>query len=268
MLETQFPLLFLLKVPAMINLSLHSSISFQYCGLNPAGYNGGLYRGSVPTNAIARIDLSDNKRSWRNLGVGLTGGAGYSMAWRGGDLFVGGTFGSAGGRISTAGIARWRGDHWVDVVARCRGLCDRAVDVLPYISTTQSPASNSRKPGQCFNLRNYGGRIYCIDISANQLAWFDSNTWHQAGSYTVPTPSGFQNSVISRNGTNGAYISVSSVGSVGANGANYATFDSNNLQFTPSNGGFSQIPLAMADGSFIRPSVIVAIIVLIFSFLF
>jgi len=225
---------------------LYITGSFQYCGLNPAGYNGGLYRGSIPTNAIARIDLSDNNKSWRNLGVGLTGGVGYSLAWRGGDLFVGGTFGCAGGRISTSGIARWRGDHWLDVVAKCRGLCDRPVEVLPYISTTPSPASNSRKPAQCLNLRVFRGRVYCID-SAQNLAWFDSNTWHKAAFFTVPSPSGFQNSIIGVNQTLQDYILVPSVSSVGADGANYAAFDSHNLQYAPSNGGFSKTPFAMAD---------------------
>eukprot|EP01091_Cochliopodium_minus_P019074 TRINITY_DN78_c0_g1_i1.p1 TRINITY_DN78_c0_g1~~TRINITY_DN78_c0_g1_i1.p1 ORF type:complete len:902 (-),score=244.14 TRINITY_DN78_c0_g1_i1:30-2735(-) len=247
---------------------LYITGTFKFCGLNPSGYNGGLYRGSIPTNGIARIDLSDNKASWRNLGVGLAG-TGTSLAWRGGDLFVGGTFTNAGGRIASTGIARWRGNHWENVVAKCRGYCDRAVDVLPYIGVNPSQTADERKPVRCLNLRNYGGRIYCIDNGLNVLAWFDSNTWHQGGAINIAS-TGFQNSLISRNGTNGALINVyATYTNGGANGANFATFDSNNLQYTPSHGGFSVSPSAMADGSFLRPSFILAtFIVLIFAYLF
>jgi len=247
---------------------LYITGSFLFCGLNPAGYNGGLYRGSIPTSKIARIDLGDNNRSWRNLGVGLSGGDGNALAWRGGVLYVGGAFTSAGGRIQTGGIARWRSDHWEDVVAKCRGNCDRAVNVLPYIGTLESPASVTRKPGNCPQLRNFGGRIYCIDTGLGRLAWFDANTWYQAADFAITTTGGIQNSVISRNATQSNLINVPSVSSDGANGANFASFDATNNQYAPSSGGFSITPNAMAAGSFIYPSMILASIVLILSFIF
>eukprot|EP01091_Cochliopodium_minus_P019075 TRINITY_DN78_c0_g1_i2.p1 TRINITY_DN78_c0_g1~~TRINITY_DN78_c0_g1_i2.p1 ORF type:complete len:890 (-),score=255.66 TRINITY_DN78_c0_g1_i2:44-2713(-) len=224
---------------------LYITGTFKFCGLNPSGYNGGLYRGSIPTSGVARIDLSDNKASWRNLGVGLAG-TGTSLAWRGGDLFVAGSFASAGGRIATSNIARWRGDHWLDVVAKCRGACDRSVDVLPYILQATTPSAGVRKPAGCSKLRNIGGRIYCIDDNFQTLSWFDSNTWHQAGTFAV-VATNFQNSLISVNQTNKAYIIVPSTSSDGANGANYAAFDTKNNEYTPSNGGFSAPANALAD---------------------
>ena len=247
---------------------LYITGTFLYCGLYPERYTGGLYRGSIPTSRIARIDLNDKNRSWRNLGVGING-EGTALAWRNGELFVGGSFTSAGGRISTAGIARWRKDHWRDVVAKCRGDCSRDVNVLPYIGTASSPASNSRKPGACSKLSNYDGRIYCIDSSASRLAYFTSDTWYRAADFTVTTATISQNSLIIRNDTNHRYILVPSTSATGSNGANFVAYDKNVIQFAPSHGGFSNTPTAMAEGNaLVIPKLLIFVVVIIISFFF
>jgi trimeric autotransporter adhesin len=61
----------------------------------------------VPAANIARWDGSN----WSSLGTGLTGGVGRALVGIGNDLYVGGTFASAGG-TQAARLARWDGAAW------------------------------------------------------------------------------------------------------------------------------------------------------------
>jgi len=72
-----------------------------------------------PYDNIARWDGS----SWQPLGVGVNGSPYgiFSMAVHNGELYVGGSFGSAGGNTSAVCIARWDGSTWHPVGANASG---------------------------------------------------------------------------------------------------------------------------------------------------
>jgi len=250
--------------------------AFSYCGLNSEGFtqNNGQFHGRVPTSAIAAIDLTLNPsvQSWRPLGIGLQGGPGYALAFRGGFLYVGGTFTSAGGALYTQGIARWNSNQWSNVLTACGGPCDRAVNVIPYIGLSPVPDPSVRKPANCYALSSIQGNIYCIDNS-NFLAWWDGNQWHRAGTLTVDVNSpGFptQNSLIVNNGSSSSSnVLVPGLQNVGANSLNFFSWNTQTQNYEPSFGGFSVCPTAMAAGSVVLVSQLLAFILLIaFVFLF
>jgi len=244
---------------------LYATGNFQYCGLNTGSYNGNRVRGRVPTSYIAVINVGETPMSWRNLGSGLDG-IGYAMAKRGFDLFVGGLFNSAGGKLQTNGIARWNQGHWYDVVAKCRGLCDRPVNVFPYINNGDAPTPVQRRPTNCLQLRAYDGNVYCAD-GGSTLAVFSIDTWRQASTGTNANIviQGIQNSLISRNGTIGNRISVPVAATTSANGNYYKTFDVNFYEVAPSYTGFSNPPWAMGSSSTITFS---ALLIFALAFLF
>jgi len=239
----------------VVGNTLYATGDFGWCGTKQAGYQGGLVRGRAPLTRIARIDLGDIKGRWRYLGIGLQGGNGYAMAWRGGDLFVGGDFTSAGGVINSAGIARWRGDRWDNVVARCRNGCgDRPPQVIPYQQNNGNsgfPTADSRKPGSCKALKSFNGLVFCADTNTGKLAYFTSDTWQQGGDLAIQTNNVQQNSLFARNHTKPSYLIVPQSGNTGADGANYYTFDHDKQQFTPSYGGFSAQPAALSSSSIV-----------------
>lgn len=239
---------------------LYATGDFQYCGLITDSYKGSIVRGRVPHSYISVIDLGQKNPSWRNLGVGLSG-PGYAMAYRNGDLFVGGSFSNAGGLLYTSGIARWRGDHWVDVLAACRGDCDGRHNVRPFVT--------SRIPDNCYNLREFNGLIYCAS-STGVLAYFDSNTWFQAGTVSPSSQYGsVSNTLLSRNATHSDYIlyhSTSTASVYISNGANLATYNNEYKQAVPTYGGFSQNANAISNANSLIASALLLIAVLFVSY--
>jgi hypothetical protein len=93
-------------------------------------HNGLLYAGGVFTNAgaIAATNIALwNGSTWSSLGTGsangVTGGASSgvsALAFQGDDLYVGGSFGLAGG-VPANCIARWSGGSWSALGTGCRG---------------------------------------------------------------------------------------------------------------------------------------------------
>ena len=233
---------------------LYATGDFLFCGLRNDAYQGGLQRGRTPTSRIAVIDLSDKNKSWRNLGVGLNA-QGLSMAWRGGYLYVGGSFGSAGGRLNTAGIARWNPEDqkWMDVVSKCRTACNRPVNVIAFQGTAIQPDVVTRRPFQCKNLREFDGLLWCYtttafaNIPANSLVYYDGNTWYQTVDTALqdlpnsPTP--FSNTFIGRNATRSQSYLVPSSIDYDSNGLNLLTYDQRKQHQVVTYGGFS-IPTA------------------------
>jgi hypothetical protein len=90
--------------------------------------------GGVSVNRIARWDGTQ----WKNVGGGVTGGISdiYSMAVYQGELYVGGTFGYAGGKPAM-NIARWNGTQWDSVRRGTDGIVQTmyadTIDNLLYI---------------------------------------------------------------------------------------------------------------------------------------
>ena len=80
-------------------------------------YIGGFFNraGGVNTSSIAKLDLATN--TWSALGNGVSGCNGIckpivkTMAFNGTDLYVGGSFGAAGGTTAN-NIAKWNGANW------------------------------------------------------------------------------------------------------------------------------------------------------------
>lgn len=76
-------------------------------------YAGGGFTsaGGVPANRIAKWDGS----TWTALGSGVTGLASFvavaAIAFRGNDIFIGGSFTNAGNVVAT-GVAKWDGSNW------------------------------------------------------------------------------------------------------------------------------------------------------------
>jgi len=233
---------------------LYVTGTFSNCGLNPSGYQqSGLLRGRVPTSKIAVIDLSQDPsvRSWRPLGIGLVGGTcGSAMTYYSGQLYVGGTFNSAGGVLNSNGIASWNGKKWNPVVSNCRGICDRPNNVYPFMSPSQQivPPPNIRKPAICYALATIGGLVYCID-NLNRLDTWDGSTWRQTGTLSVYCAS--SNVVIINNGSNSNNVLVPATSVFDANGYNLGSWSSTNQQFEPSFGGFSTKTQAFAGSSIV-----------------
>jgi len=250
---------------------LYATGDFNFCGLLTDSYTGSQARGRIPASYIAVINLAESKPSWRNLGIGLDG-SGYAMAYRNGDLFVGGSFGNAGGKLYTSGIARWRGNHWVDVVARCRDVCDRPQNVFNYILGNPSPPPTSRLPSSCYQLRSFNGYIWCHDNVANKIAYFDSNTWYQGENFTLNVDPKISNTLIGNNGTqSNVYLfsgSASASTTYGPNGANLLSFQVDNNQIVPTYGGFSNQPNSFSSASFLVVSTVLLITILFVSYLF
>lgn len=253
---------------------LYATGAFQYCGLNPEGFKegDGLFRGRVPTSGIAVIDLDldPSLRSWRPLGIGLQGGAatGNALAYRRGFLYVAGSFTSAGGYLFTTNLAKWDGNAWTDVLGICAGACDRPTNYLTYIGTAVVPnPSTNRRPLGCSALSTLQGNVYCIDSTNSVLAWYDGTYWHQAGVLNVVR--GVQNSVIVNNGSNANAILVAGNQDYNANGGNFFSWNPNNQNYEPSFTGFSTPANALASGSIVVVSQLLAICLLVaFMFFF
>jgi hypothetical protein len=258
---------------------LYATGKFQYCGLNSAGYNSGnLFRGRVPTSYIAAIELDSNPagNSWRPLGIGLQGGAGYAMTYRRGYLYVGGAFSNAGGVINSAGIAKWDGNSWSDVTSSCQGPCDRAApNRLPYIGTNIVPTAAARKPPACNALSTIQGNVWCIDtgattstgpLSTGLLAWWDGSNWYQAGPLNVA--SGVQNSAIVNNQSRSSNILVPGSTKITSNGFNFFSWGIGTQNYEISFTGFSVQPSALAAGSLVVFSQLLVAFCLIVSFVF
>jgi len=254
----------------VVNNVLYATGSFQYCGLNSAGYNSGsLFRGRVPTSFIAAIEIGDTPTgtSWRPLGIGLQGGAGVAMTYRRGFLYVGGGFTSAGGVINSGGIAKWSGNSWSDVTSACQGPCDRAApNRLPYIGTAIVPTAAARKPNGCSALSTIQGNVYCIDSTNFVLAWFDGTYWYQAGSLLIQP--GVQNSVIVTNQSNSNNILVPGATAIGADALNFFSWGTGTQNYEISFTGFSVKPTALAAGSLVVVSQLLVALCLIVSFVF
>jgi len=263
-----------------VGSTLYATGSFQYCGLNSAGYNSGsLWRGRVPTAGIAAIEIGSSPTgvSWRPLGIGLQGGSGFAMAYRRGYLYVGGSFSSAGGVINSGGIARWDGNSWSDVTSQCQSPCDRAApNRIPYSGgvTNIVPTAALRKPGSCNQLSTINGLLWCIDIggSANAnfqtgvLSYWDGSNWFQTGSLIVA--SGIQNSVIVNNQSNTNNILVPASTVIGANGFNFFSWGTGTQNYEISFTGFSLQPTALAAGSLVVVSQFLVALLLLVSFVF
>jgi len=234
----------------IVGSKLYITGDFKFCGLRGTGYTGNLAgaRGRTPTSRIAVIDLADSKGTWRNLGVGLNG-RGQALAYRNGDLFVGGSFTIAGGKQYTTGIARWRNDHWEDVVAKCRGNCNRPQPVFTYISTGEAPTPESRLPllGGCLNLREFDGLIYCAD--GTNFAYFDSNTWYRGTSTALANYASVSNTLFARNATRSRYILASGSIDQDSNGANILTITQKYNHQAVTYGGFSTVARSFSDAS-------------------
>lgn len=251
---------------------LYATGSFQYCGLNPEGFKegNGLFRGRVPTSGIAVIDLDSDPsvRSWRPLGIGLQG-TGTALAYRRGFLYVAGSFTSAGGFLYNANLAKWDGNAWSDVLGICAGACDRPNNYLPYIGTNivPNPGANNRRPGNCAALSTLQGNLYCI-TDLGVLAWYDGTYWHQAGVLSVTA--GIQNSVIVNNGSSGTNnILVAGSQTISANSGNFFSWNQFTQNYEPSFTGFSRPANALASGSLVVVSQLLAICLFIaFMFLF
>ena len=239
--------------------TLYATGDFNYCGLITDTVNGP-FRGRVQASRIARINLNEKNPSWRSLGVGLNDN-GYALAWRKGYLYVGGDFTQAGGLHNTTGIARWRNDHWEDVVARCRSECNNPHNIWPY--------ATPRLPGNCYNLRELSGRVYCADNN-NFISYWDGTYWYRAVGVTTPTYKGLSNTLIVRNATENNYILFSSTLSSDeytSNGANLATFDNRYSQLVPTYGGFSKSPNAFSSAnSLIASTFLIAVIIVSYLF--
>src|SRR5204863_7789618 len=68
--------------------------------------------GGVAVNGIARWDRSSS--SWKAYGTGITGGSiplVDAIEYDGTDLFIGGSFTTAGG-VNATNVARWNGSAW------------------------------------------------------------------------------------------------------------------------------------------------------------
>src|SRR5690606_12998083 len=103
--------------------------------------------------------------------------------------------------LASDGIARWDGNRWKDVVARCVDPCSRDVDLIPYEGTGVVAAASTRKPAKCYALRAYKGRLYCIDTGKNSLSSWDGSLWRQTGFLSINTPPQGNNNYIVLNGT-------------------------------------------------------------------
>jgi len=260
-----------------VNGVLYATGTFQYCGLNSAGYNSGsLFRGRVPTSYIAAIEIGSSPcgTSWRPLGIGLQA-AGYAMTYRRGYLYVGGAFTNAGGVINSQGIAKWSGSSWSDVTSACQSPCDRAApNRLPYIGCQMVPTAAQRKPKWCTALSTIQGNVYCIDtgpilpsfLTTGVLAWWDGTYWFQAGNLTVGN--GIQNSAIVTNQSNSNNILVPGTAPITANAYNFFSWGTGTQNYEISFTGFSVRPTALAAGSLVVVSQLLVALCLIVSFVF
>jgi len=259
---------------------LYVTGSFSFCGLNPEGYTAtNLYRGRVPTSGIAVIDVSVNPSqwSWRPLGLGLQGtgtygsGIGCAMANKGGNIYVGGTFSSAGGALYTSGIARWDGTKWNSVVSVCQDYCSRDNPQTTYYPpTTYLSDPTTRKPTRCNALRTLGSNVYCIDPTTNFLAWWDGNVWRRAGGLTISRNFPSQNSAIVYNGTQNNYIVLpgSAAPIEGDVSPGFIAWNQATQNFESGFGGFSSTTLAQATASslIISQLILFAIILIVYLF--
>jgi hypothetical protein len=165
-------------------------------------YMGGLFTaaGKTLANRIARWDGTN----WNSVGGGTMGGASsanrvLTIAGRGSEVFVGGTFTNVGG-INVSNIARWNGAAWSNL-----GLgFDSTVGAL---ATTPSAVYAG------------GGFTNVIDppstITVNHIAMWNGSHWSNLGSGV--NPSGSVNAIATSG--NNVYIggSFTNAGGVAAN---------------------------------------------------
>ncbi|MEZ4512631.1 MAG: hypothetical protein R3C62_12210 [Chloroflexota bacterium] len=119
--------------------------------------------GVANTNRIARWDGS----SWYPLGSGIgnesLSSSVSALAWNGENLYVGGSFYSAGGVTNTAYIARWDGSSWHS-----------------FGSGVSSSVSALAWDGS--NLYVGGGFTSAGGVGTSRIARWDGSSWHPLGS--------------------------------------------------------------------------------------
>ncbi len=116
-------------------------------------------------NGIGRWDGSD----WAALGSGMSGGAVQALAFfddgRGGALYAGGSFSSAGGAVASR-IARWDGAAWS---ALGSGV-DGTIKALAVFDDGRGPA-----------LYAGGSFTHAGGVGANRIARWDGTSWSALG---------------------------------------------------------------------------------------
>lgn len=150
-------------------------------------YNGELYAsgqfttaGGNPANHIARW----NGASWSAVGTGISGTAypltAYSFAVYNGELYVGGTFTSAGGSPANR-IAKWDGTNWSALGSGVGGTTYCKVWSLAV-----------------FNNELYAGGNFVLagGLPASHIAKWNGTSWSSLGSGVVNSGGGVNNTYV------------------------------------------------------------------------
>jgi len=182
--------------------------------------------------------------------------------WKG-QLYVSGTFTSAGGIRYTSNLARWDGSKWSNVVGNCYDNCARVTNNYPFSSTDFSVDPGVRLPPTCNGIRTLNNRVYCVDGSKNALHYWDGSLWRQTGVNPVSTGA-FQNSLVMLNGTNTDFILLTSNAIVDGDSNSLASWNRFHENYEPSFSGFSVSINAMAPASTVVLSQLILFIIALF----